>query len=185
MMDGIVSWLHQHRVPDENPEDGWGAWMVGLTANGADVVARPTEEFRQLVLQLDDLAERDQTLDRYIGQIEPLAKYLAQAQSGGVRIMTMGGAKGLTTRATIVVGVEDGLVPRPHADLSEERRILYVAMTRPTDYLFCTWARRRRGPSARAGAPTMARRRHSHFLDDGPVESQDGRSFLDGRFGHV
>ena len=63
--------------------------------------------------------------------------------------MTMGGSKGLTVRATILAGVEDGLVPRPNSDLSEERRILYVAMTRAREYLFCTWAIQRRGPTAK------------------------------------
>jgi superfamily I DNA/RNA helicase len=133
-------------------------------------------------LDLDELAEEDQSLGRYIGQIEPLGKDLALAKSEGVRIMTMGGSKGLTVRATIVAGVEDGLVPRPNSDLSEERRILYVAMTRAKEYLYCTWATRRRGPTARAGNPTLNRRRHCEFLNDGPVESRDGHVFLGDRF---
>ena len=81
-------------------------------------------------------------------------------------------------RATIVAGVKAGPIPRPHCDMSEERRILYVAMTGATEYAFCTWARRRRGPSARAGYSGTERRRFSHFLEGGPVESEDGRSFL-------
>jgi len=90
----------------------------------------------------------------------------------------MGGSKGLTVRATIIGGVEDGLVPHPYSDLSEERRILYVAMTRTKEYLICTWASQRRGPTARAGHSSMNRRLHSHFLNDGPVKSQDGQNFL-------
>jgi superfamily I DNA/RNA helicase len=44
----------------------------------------------------------------------------------------MGGSKGLTVRATVVASVEDGIIPRPDADAAEERRLLYVAMTRDT-----------------------------------------------------
>jgi superfamily I DNA/RNA helicase len=82
-------------------------------------------------------------------------------------------------RATIVIGLEEGIVPRPDGDLGEERRLLYVAMTRAKEFLYCTWARRRLGPTARAGAPRIqARRNFTSFLRGGPVESQDGQEYL-------
>ena len=87
-----------------------------------------------LLVALDRLTE-ESTLGRFLGQIEPLGKDLAQSESDGVRIMTMGSSKGLTVQAVIIAGAEDGLIPRPNSDLSEERRILYVAMTRATRYL--------------------------------------------------
>lgn len=177
-MDTILPWLAANNLPDEQPEDGWGSWIIKFTTDD-DVLPVPTDEFSDLLLKLDENANEDQPLERYLGQIEPLGKDLAQAQSEGVRVMTMGGSKGLTVRATVIAGVEDGLVPRPNSDLSEERRILYVAMTRAKEYLFCTWAKRRGGPTARAGQPSMDRRRYSHFLDNGPVVSKEGRAFLD------
>lgn len=179
-VDTVLPWLKANELPDEYPEEGWGSWIVRITGDG-DVVPAPTSKFHKLLLEIDGLSKGEQSLGRYLGQIEPFGKDLAQAQSDGVRIMTMGGSKGLTVRATIIAGVEDGLVPRPNSDLSEERRILYVAMTRAKEYLFCTWAKRRRGPTARAGNPSMNRRRHSHLLDGGPVQSEDGCDFLEGR----
>ena len=118
------------------------------------------------------------SLDRYLSQIQPLSEDLAQAQSDGVRFMRMVGSKGLTVKATIVAGVDNDLVPRPEQDLSEERRLLYVAMTRSTDSLFLTWANRRRGPGARAGHANPGRRTFSEFLRGGPVESEDGSVFI-------
>ena len=177
-MGTILEWLDKTELPDQQPEEGWGSWIIEATEEDASLPT-PTDEFHDLLLDLDDLAPDNTSLERYLGQIEPLGKDLALAQSKGVRIMTMGGAKGLTVRATIIAGLEDGLVPRPNSDLSEERRVLYVAMTRAKEFLYCTWAKRRRGPTAKAGNPTSDRRRHSHFLDDGPVESQDGRAYLD------
>jgi superfamily I DNA/RNA helicase len=99
--------------------------------------------------------------------------------SEGVRIMTMTSAKGLTVRATIMVGLEEGIIPMPNGDLQEERRLLYVAMTRSKEHLFGTWALRRRGPTARSGAPRVAQRRNlTNFLRGGPVTSQDGTEYL-------
>jgi DNA helicase-2/ATP-dependent DNA helicase PcrA len=93
--------------------------------------------------------------------------------------MTMIGSKGLTVRATVVAGVDDGIVPRRDADLNEERRLLYVAMTRAKEFLFGTWAGRRTGPTARAGGQRSREwRRYSHFFDGGPVQSQDGQTYL-------
>src|SRR5205807_5867413 len=115
----------------------------------------------------------------YLSQIAPLGKDRAQAESKGVRIMTMRGAKGLTVQATIVMALEDGIVPRPDCELGEERRLLYVAMTRARKYLFASWARRRRGQTAWSGKPQVGQfRKFSHFLDGGPIRSQDGPTFL-------
>ena len=47
-----------------------------------------------------------------------------------------------------VIGLEDGMVPIAYATtpeaLAEERRLLYVALTRAEDELWCSWARVRR-----------------------------------------
>ena len=57
--------------------------------------------------------------------------------------------------------------------------MLDVAMTRAKGYLFGTWALRRRGPTARAGAARVVERRNlTNFLRAGLVESEDGREYL-------
>ena len=176
----VLQWMEETAVPEKEPDEGWGQWIVNLNVEGPLPELR--DEFHHLLIDLDGLIEEEQPLARFLAQIEPLGRDLAQAQSEGVRLMTMGAAKGLTVRATIVAGIEDGLVPRPNSDLSEERRILYVAMTRAKEYTFCTWARRRRGPTARAGQASTDRRRISHFLESGPVDSEDGCEYLSERF---
>jgi superfamily I DNA/RNA helicase len=110
-----------------------------------------------------------------------LDRFDLPADSRGVRIMTMNSAKGLTVQATVIVGLEEGIIPRPNGDLQEERRLVYVAMTRAKEYLFATWALRRSGPTARAGAGRLAQRRNlTNFLRAGPVASHDGPTYLRG-----
>jgi len=46
---------------------------------------------------------------RFLSQITPLGKDHAIAESEGIRIMTMNGAKELTVRPTIMVGLEVGI----------------------------------------------------------------------------
>jgi DNA helicase-2/ATP-dependent DNA helicase PcrA len=65
----------------------------------------------------------------------------------GVTISTFHRAKGLEWEAVWVSGLEEGLVPIVHAltrdAQTEERRLLYVALTRAGEELHCSWARER------------------------------------------
>src|SRR6185295_17141140 len=67
----------------------------------------------------------------------------------GISLMTFHSAKGLEFRAVVVAGLEDGLLPHFNSqgardDIEEERRLLYVGMTRARERLFLTCCRRRR-----------------------------------------
>lgn len=65
-----------------------------------------------------------------------------------VTIMTLHAAKGLEFECVFVVGCEDGLIPyslfqERKSDPAEERRLLYVGMTRAKKFLFLTHADKR------------------------------------------
>jgi len=181
LLKTVLPCLDRIQLPDTSEKIDWGEWIIEL-AKKDEFIPVPTEEMQNLLLDLDKNESKKRTLEYFLAHIEPTTKDLAQARSTGVRIMTMGASKGLTVRAAILVGTEDSLIPRPTADLGEERRILYVAMTRPIEYLFCTWASRRRGPTARAGKAGKELRRFSHFFTGGPIRSQNGDAFINQRF---
>jgi DNA helicase-2/ATP-dependent DNA helicase PcrA len=177
-IDAVMTWLDALGVPDETPDDGWGHWIAEIEV--ADAFPGFNADLLEIARTIDALVEPSD-LSRFLGQIAPLGKDLAAARSQGVRLMTMGGSKGLTVQATIVAGVEEGIVPRPEAELAEERRLLYVAMTRARRHLFVTWCQRRTGPTARSGAPNVGLRSHSNFLNGGPVPSRPGITYINGR----
>jgi DNA helicase II / ATP-dependent DNA helicase PcrA len=184
LFESVTVWLATHRPPDETPETGWGHWMIETAAN--DFAPGPSDACRELLMALDGLVEPDFDFGRFLSQITPLGKDRAIAESKGVRIMTMIGSKGLTVRATIIAGLDHGIMPRPDADASEERRLLYVAMTRAKEFLFGTWAGRRFGRTARAGGQAAGEwREHSRFLTGGPVQSQNGLNYLATRRGEA
>ncbi len=80
-----------------------------------------------------------------------------------VDLITFHAAKGLEWDTVHLAGLEEGLVPIHHAQTpdaqDEERRLLYVAMTRAEHELHCTWAERR------AFGSRSLRRRPSPFVE--------------------
>lgn len=70
------------------------------------------------------------------------------AGTDAVTLCSFHRSKGLQWEAVWLCGLEAGLVPiayaQTNAALAEERRLLYVAMTRAERSLYCSWARSRR-----------------------------------------
>lgn len=84
----------------------------------------------------------------------------------GVTLSTIHAAKGLEWEAVFITGVEERSIPSHHAlkganseeAIEEERRLLYVAITRAKEYLYLSWAQAR----SQGG---QASRKRSRFLD--------------------
>ncbi|MGH9124567.1 MAG: ATP-dependent helicase [Acidimicrobiales bacterium] len=103
---------------------------------------------------LSDLAgdyqrlETGPTVDGFLSWLAPAtSRDRVDSGGSGITISTFHRAKGLEWHAVWVAGLEEGLVPIAHADspetVAEERRLLYVAMTRASDELRCSWATHR------------------------------------------
>lgn len=98
-----------------------------------------------------------------------------------VTLMTAHSAKGLEFPLVFIVGLEDGLFPHSRsatdpAELEEERRLCYVAMTRAERYLYVTHAMKRRVYGEELASEP------SQFLNEMPLDLIDdltrGNSWL-------
>jgi DNA helicase-2/ATP-dependent DNA helicase PcrA len=184
LIDRTLAWLDANPVPeDEDVPEKWGEWLtLAFADSGAH--APMSDALAELLAVVDDVIEPGTDLPRFLGQIQPLARDHASAQASGVRFLTMGLSKGLTVEASIIVGAEEGIIPDPRADEDEERRLLYVGLTRAKRFSYATWATRRTGPTARAGTPRVQDRRLiSRLLRGGPVETQNGQTYIANRWG--
>jgi len=157
-------------------DGGWGSWLK----NHSRALGGGEPRFCELLRDIDEAIEPHEDFTRFLGQIHPVGRDLRSGhQANAVRLMKMRSSKGLTVRAAIIVGVEDGVIPLTNKCPDEERRLLYVAMTRAKEFLYLTWSRRRTGPTARSGiARRGARRNRSRLLEHGPVRSECGERYL-------
>ncbi len=156
--------------------NAWGGCIVGLVANGR--LPECSEELLNLLNALDDPTEEPVPFAEFVGRLGLRLREQAEIDQDGVRLMTMQTSKGLTVQACIVVGVDDELLSRPGADVREELRLLYVAMTRAKEHLVLTWAQKRQGPGGRSSVPNSGMRHESGFVRSGPVPSETADEFF-------
>jgi len=133
---GLADRAHDGRRP------GAGAAAVDVLAAG------------EVLAPLADRCGAD--FDRFLTEIALGAEADAlDPRAGAVTLLTMHAAKGLEFSVVFVAGCERGLMPLwlPGSDpggpnLAEERRLLFVAMTRARTQLFLSYAARRRKHAA-------------------------------------
>ena len=101
-------------------------------------------------------ADRDGTV-----QGDPAEQSATDEHGDALILSSFHRSKGLQWRSVIVIGLNEGTVPiasaRSTAALDEERRLLYVALTRAEDELACSWV-------SGAGVRGTARRLRSRWL---------------------
>ncbi len=113
------------------------------------------ENIQELLTAAQEFAEKagergDQDpLNGFLDHVSLVSDIDSWEPDRGVSLMTLHSAKGLEFNTVAVAGLENGLLPHINSqegreDHEEERRLLYVGMTRAKARLFLSSARRRR-----------------------------------------
>ncbi|HOK21031.1 MAG TPA: UvrD-helicase domain-containing protein [Candidatus Paceibacterota bacterium] len=113
------------------------------------------EEKWQNILELVRLAEDFDEYEK--GDLNQFLEKITLFQEGDekigdrnyVSLMTLHSAKGLEFNIVFIVGVEEGILPHAQSqysddEMEEERRLIYVGMTRAKDEIYLIWSSRRR-----------------------------------------
>ena len=117
--------------------------------------ARPTSARLRALATEFTLAHPEGDVAAFVEELS--GRFSVERNARGVNLLTYHRAKGLEFDAVFLPRLLDGELPfrsgRSKADPDEERRLLYVGITRARRYLFLTW-------------PTDAKAARSPFLDD-------------------
>lgn len=166
--EAILLLRGQARAVDDLPDDlpaavasvlavrGWTA----VAPAGSGAVRERWESLAALHRLAVDHADLD--LAGFVAELEERAAAQHAPTVDGVTLSSLHAAKGLEWDAVFLIGLVDGTLPLIHADtpqqVEEERRLLYVGITRAREHVSLTWALAR-SPGGRGS------RRPSRFLD--------------------
>ncbi|ELS56242.1 ATP-dependent DNA helicase UvrD2 [Streptomyces viridochromogenes] len=131
---------------------------------GSGAVRERWESLAALVNLAHDFAaaKPGATLADLVAELDERANAQHAPTVQGVTLASLHSAKGLEWDVVFLVGVAEGMMPITYAktdeQIEEERRLLYVGVTRARQYLHVSWALTR----APGGRPN---RRPSRFLD--------------------
>jgi len=141
---------------------------------GSGAVRERWESLAALVALADDVARDDPTadLEAFLSVLDERAATQHAPTGDGVTLATLHAAKGLEWDAVFLAGVHEGVIPISYAEtaeqVEEERRLLYVGVTRARVHLAISWALAR-VPGSRA------HRQPSRFLDSLRPRGDAGR----------
>ncbi len=148
---------------------------IGLAPGppGGGPASRERWESLAAIAQLaDDMhaARPEATLSDFSAELTQRAELGHAPAVDGVTLASMHAAKGLEWDAVLLPGLVEGLMPIVHARtpeaIEEERRLLYVAVTRAREHLYLSWAPARTPAGPRSAGQHGAGRPRSRFLDD-------------------
>lgn len=102
-----------------------------------------------------------------------------ELEEGCVNILSMHRAKGLTAQAVIVVGADEELIPGDSSGeaYEDERRLLYVSLTRAKHFLVATYCSRRTGRQRHSGSNSGDSHRHLTPFLRGALPVEKGLDF--------
>ncbi|MFJ2620554.1 ATP-dependent DNA helicase UvrD2 [Glutamicibacter sp. NPDC087344] len=143
-------------------------YSVNAPSGGTGAVRQRWESLSALVRLADELVEgrkaqgEEATLREVVRELEERAAIQHAPTLDGVTLASFHAAKGLEWDVVFLAGLSDGLVPityaKDQAGYDEERRLLYVGITRARVRLYLSWSLART-PGGRA------HRYPSRFLD--------------------
>jgi DNA helicase-2/ATP-dependent DNA helicase PcrA len=151
--------LHEAGIPYQGSSllEREGARQLLRRLRAVEEVPRVAADLGWLRAPQDGLGEREQTRQNDLGRLVRLAEGFdggadeframleqryGSAAREGVHLLTLHRAKGLEFEAVFVPRVEEKELPLRRCDEAEERRLLYVGLTRAKRRLTVTWTGR-------------------------------------------
>ena len=174
---------------DMFPEDNHGNYetldgLMDVIRPAADSIIRDKNERDSTLIKIERTAEasKSTSVKELVRALEVENEKIEQEiEEDKVNILTMHRAKGLTAEAVIIAAAEDQYIPgRAQGDeMGDERRLLYVSLTRAKHHLFITYCDGRTGQQRHTGRDSGKDARSlSRFLRGCPHRPQKGVNFI-------
>ena len=146
-----TGWQREQPPPGGAAREQWEA-LAALVALAEDYARAPAVE----PIGQAGAVQRDVTLTAFNEELSRRAEQQHAPTVAGVTLASLHSAKGLEWDAVFLAGLADGTLPTTYAktpdQLEEERRLLYVGVTRARQWLWLSYGQAR-SPGGRARRP--------------------------------
>jgi DNA helicase II / ATP-dependent DNA helicase PcrA len=156
LMDQVLEDVDYYSYINDGTDEGQERWenVLELRRLAAEFTEQPLEAFLERVALVSD-------------------QDTMEASANVPTLLTLHAAKGLEFPVVFIVGLDDGTLPHSRSfedaeEMMEERRLLYVGMTRAKDHLYLIYPLHR--STYGFSEPTIP----SRFLDDIPFDMLEG-----------
>ena len=174
---GILHMLEAEKKPENDTSKDYLDQLLSMMSSYEEECAKDVDE------GLRD-AEYEPTIDEWMQNIMLQTDQDQTDDGNRVTLMTVHSAKGLEYDYVYIVGMEEGLFPSSRSveslsDLEEERRLMYVAITRAKRAVMLSYAEMRRvwGKTENASPSRFLKEIDSQFIDANfNVDELSGRS---------
>ncbi|QRV02554.1 ATP-dependent DNA helicase UvrD2 [Arcanobacterium phocisimile] len=113
---------------------------------------------RELAADMED--KRDASVEEFLAEMAERSQMMNEPATNSVTLASLHASKGLEWKAVFLVGMSEGLMPislaKGEAGIEEERRLLYVGITRAKEYLAISYARTNTGRADRQRSRFLA-----------------------------
>jgi DNA helicase II / ATP-dependent DNA helicase PcrA len=172
--DGADAAVPRETLPGAVRDTLTSAGLTPLPPAGRGAAREKWESLAAIAGLADEMAagRPAATLADFAAETTQRAEYGHAPVADAVTISTMHAAKGLEWAAVLIPSLVEGVMPIVHARtpeaIEEERRLLYVAVTRAREHLVLSWAPVRAFDAASAaagtGTPAARMRQQSRFI---------------------
>ncbi len=135
---------------------GYEAWLVDtLDKRDAQVRTKSVRDFTGWLARKGEADSRNLVELTQMVALVTMLEGREGERTDAVRLSTIHAAKGLEFPHVFIVGLEEGILPHREAvdadNVEEERRLMYVALTRAQQSLHLSWCRTRKRAGERVG----------------------------------
>lgn len=158
--------------------------LMEVVRSAAESFIESEEEREPILMEFERAAELlgATSIEELVRATEVASEDIEQEiDPNAVNILTMHKAKGLTADAVIIAAAEEQYIPgRAQGDaIDDERRLLYVSLTRARHHLFVTYCDKRTGEQLYTGRDRGRIHRHlTPFLRYCPFHPENGMQFI-------
>jgi len=158
--------------------------LMSAVHSMAEAIISEEQQRCQILKWIDQVSKvfESNSINQLIRALDIGVKEFEQKiEDESVNILTMHQAKGLTAKAVIVAVAEDQMIPGQNqgSNLDDERRLLYVSLTRAKHFLFITYCDKRTAQQSHTGRNSGDPNRSlTQFLQDYSLVPQNGEEFV-------